>query len=392
MTTMSIKTFLRIAPVLPAGVSILLRGNHGIGKSQVVRQLAEALKVADASLGEFPVIDRRLSQLTEGDIIGLPVIDGDSTRFNPPDWYKSACEQPSVVFLDELNRATPEVMQGSFQIVLDRELNGNKLHPQTRVLSAINTGAAYNVNEVDPALLDRFFVIDLTPTPEEWVEWARTSMHESVVDFIAQDNSWLDPSQKVDPGTVQPSRRSWERLSQALVAAGVADEPQHEMFHPICGGFVGNEAAIAFGDYARDNARVQPEDVLDRYTTNAKRIKKLSQTRLNGLIDHLARHALESTLPTAPQLENFGNFVKDLPAELRVYMWKAIAAGGIAKVDVIKAYHPVMSALVVEALSGNRAGEEKASTPDADEPEDADTAAEASAKKTKKTVRGKKAK
>ena len=378
MTTMSIKTFLRVAATLPASTSVLLRGNHGIGKSQVVRQLADALKAADEKLGDFPVVDRRLSQLTEGDIIGLPVVDGDSTKFNPPDWYKLACERPCLVFLDELNRATPEVMQGSFQIVLDRELNGHRLHPLTRVMSAINTGAAYNVNEVDPALLDRFFVLDLTPSPEEWTEWARGKLHETIVDFIAQDNSWLDPSSKQDPGTVQQSRRSWERLSDALVAAGVADEPQHELFYPICNGFVGTEATIAFRDYAVDNARVQPEDVIDRYAENTKRIRKLSQTKLNALIDRVARHMLDNDVRlTDAQGKNVGDFVKDLPAELRIHAWKRVAEGGVAKVETIKSFHAVTKDYVIEALGANASG--GSSDKDQEEPEEA-----AAAKKGKK--------
>ena len=107
---MSIATFTTVVPVLPASTSILLRGPHGIGKSQVVR-LAARLISAKENLPDFPVIDRRLSQMSEGDMIGLPSTDGEVTRFNPPDWYKRACDKPQVLFLDELNRATHEVRQ-----------------------------------------------------------------------------------------------------------------------------------------------------------------------------------------------------------------------------------------------------------------------------------------
>src|SRR5437867_2646181 len=88
--------------------------------------------------------------------VTFPSTDWNVTRFNPPEWYMQACERPMVLFLDELNRATNEVMQAAFQIVLDRQLNGWKLHPLTRVYAAINMGANYTVNEMDPALLDRF--------------------------------------------------------------------------------------------------------------------------------------------------------------------------------------------------------------------------------------------
>ena len=61
---MNIKTFTNIASSLPADVSVLVRGPHGIGKSHIFRQIADSFGV--------DLIDRRLSQMTEGDIIGLP--------------------------------------------------------------------------------------------------------------------------------------------------------------------------------------------------------------------------------------------------------------------------------------------------------------------------------
>ena len=51
------KTFVSLAPAVSAAkLPVLLRGRHGIGKSQVVYQLA-------AQLG-LPVIERRASQMT----------------------------------------------------------------------------------------------------------------------------------------------------------------------------------------------------------------------------------------------------------------------------------------------------------------------------------------
>jgi hypothetical protein len=249
-TSMSIKTFLNVAEVLPIDTSVLLRGPHGIGKSQVVRQVAKAFKL--------PVVDRRLSQMTEGDMVGLPSTDGEVTRFNPPDWFKRACTTPVCLFLDEINRATPEVMQAAFQIVLDRELNGWTLHSETRVFAAVNASAAYTVNEMDPALLDRFWTIDLEPTIEDWLSWARHTNAEDIpnvtsfiTDFIAGNEKWLDAPRDSEPGKVTPSRRSWERLSKALVGASIHEKPDDPIFYPLCRGYIGNEATIAFHSFAK---------------------------------------------------------------------------------------------------------------------------------------------
>ena len=59
------KTFISLAPaVSKAGLPVILRGRHGVGKSQVVYQIAKNM--------ELPVVERRASQMTEGDLVGLP--------------------------------------------------------------------------------------------------------------------------------------------------------------------------------------------------------------------------------------------------------------------------------------------------------------------------------
>lgn len=350
MTTMSIKTFLEVAPRLPRNISVLLRGDHGIGKSQVVRQVSSAL---DAGL---TVVDRRLSQMSEGDMIGLPSTDGEVTRFNPPEWYKRACDEPVTLFLDELNRATAEVMQAAFQIVLDRELNGWKLHPKTAVFAAINSGSSYTVNEVDPALLDRFWVIDLTPTAQDWLAWAKGKIHSSVVDFIASNEKFLDPPKNSDPGTVQVSRRSWERLSDALIHSGIADEPNDSLFYPMCLGFVGLEATTAYQSFAKSiDSRFSGQDIIDDYKKIQPKLKKLnSQDRWNSAVEKAGDYVTEKlTTLTDAQSKNLRNFAADLPAELRISLWTKMTAKGVDKLDLAKAVHKAMSDLILAAFTDN---------------------------------------
>ena len=116
------KTFVNIVGfVTDVHKPVLLRGRHGIGKSTVVYQYADKVGM--------PVVERRASQMTEGDLVGLPSVEGESTRFNPPDWFKQACDSGVVLFLDEVDRATIEVRQGIFELTDSRKLNGYKLPP-----------------------------------------------------------------------------------------------------------------------------------------------------------------------------------------------------------------------------------------------------------------------
>ena len=85
------KNLLLVLPhVTDANHPVLLRGRHGIGKSSVVYQYA-------TSVG-LPVVERRASQMTEGDLLGLPKVDDDVTSFCPPDWFATACDywRPSL--------------------------------------------------------------------------------------------------------------------------------------------------------------------------------------------------------------------------------------------------------------------------------------------------------
>ena len=127
------KNLLLVLPhVTDANHPVLLRGRHGIGKSSVVYQYA-------TSVG-LPVVERRASQMTEGDLLGLPKVDEDVTSFCPPDWFATACDTGVLLFLDEVDRATLEVRQGIFELCDSRKLAGHTLHPETLIFAAVNGG------------------------------------------------------------------------------------------------------------------------------------------------------------------------------------------------------------------------------------------------------------
>lgn len=364
---MTIKTFVEVASVLPSTTSILLRGDHGIGKSQLVREVAKAREEGHEKISR-KVIDRRLAQMTEGDMMGLPSTDGNVTRFNPPDWYVQCCEEPCVLLLDELNRANVEIMQAAFQIVLDRELSGRALHPDTLVFAAINTGASYTVNEVDPALLDRFFVVDLIPDAPEWIDWAqrknprtdRSFVNELVVEFIRDQPKFLDTPREAEPTDVTTSRRSWERLSNALEDVGIINDNSHPLFYPICLGYVGTNASIAFRKYAMTfDKTISAEEVLDKFSTKKVQKKLLgpnldgipTQDTLNGLIDKVSDYVTTNLDEvTDKQGKNLAAFAGILPAELRLTLWHGLTKKGIEKTQLAISVHKHLCELVLSVF------------------------------------------
>ena len=305
------KTFSGIVDMVAgARFPTMLRGRHGIGKSELVYQYA-------ARKG-LPIVERRASQMTEGDLVGLPVIDGDSTSWNPPDWYKQACREAVVLFMDEIDRATVEVRQGFFQLADSRQLNGHRLHPDTLLFAAVNGGihaAQYQVNDMDPAELDRWTVFDVEPSVEDWLDYAKDRCHSIVIDFVRHNKNFLEYTKEFEPGKVYPSRRSWERLDRTLSMHKLLDgefKPNLNKVYNLACGFVGFEAAVAFRDFAdKYESQVTPEDILEGKA-------KLKGWKLNdhvAMVDKLLDSGKLTVDMSDEHIENLRKYFLSLPSE-----------------------------------------------------------------------------
>jgi len=337
------KTFVSLAPAVSAAkLPVLLRGRHGIGKSQVVYQLA-------AQLG-LPVIERRASQMTEGDLVGLPSIDGNRTSFNPPDWFKEACEEPSVLFLDEVDRATLEVRQGIFELTDSRKLNGHHLHPDTVVFAAINGGEhgeQYQVNEMDPAELDRWSVWDIDPTVEDWLSWGKENVDALIWDFINQNRSHLEHKGDIEPNKRYPSRRSWKRLNDVLDGAGLLKEASPAMF-TLAQSFVGFEAAVSLNDFAQNYERIVTVEQL----LAGERVDALAAMSLNehcAMVEKLEAEEICKEDMDVDQISNLANYFITLPSEAAMKLWTVISTAGVQD-NVIK-FHSANDGIVGGHLS-----------------------------------------
>lgn len=207
----------------PATHNIMLTGRHGIGKSEILTAYfaQKGMKVITLFLGQMS---------DPGDLIGLPDKSGELTVFRPPYWFPLDGE-PVVLFLDELNRARPEVLQTIMDLTLNRKLAGRALPEGSRVIAAINEGDEYQLTDLDPALVSRFNIFRFEPTVDEWLRWAEESgVDARVTEFIRENHEWLDkdPQQDEESDTgldKMPDRRSWKRVSDVIrgVAIGHND-------------------------------------------------------------------------------------------------------------------------------------------------------------------------
>lgn len=312
------KTFLSvITPILDAKFPVLIRGRHGIGKSTIVYQKAEELGL--------PVVERRASQMTEGDLLGLPKITKGVTTWCAPDWLSKACKEPVILFLDEVDRATMEVRQGIFELCDSRKIAGHTLHPDTLIFACVNGGdhgSQYQVGEFDPAELDRYTVFDVEPSVEDWLAWAKGKIATEIFDFINHNHKHLEHNDDYEPNKVYPSRRSWERLSKTLSTLP-SIEHGTTLYH-ITTAFVGFEAGVAFNDFmAKYERQVTIENLLDE--GRFELIKGWKINDHNAMVEKMKSKDIFAGRLSDTRLNNLAKYFVSLPSEIVMVLWQAMA-------------------------------------------------------------------
>lgn len=352
MATIDYKTFLNvIQPIVNARFPVLIRGRHGIGKSTIVYQLAKKLGLK--------VVERRASQMTEGDLLGLPKLTKNVTEWCPPEWLADACNNPRVLFLDEVDRATLEVRQGIFELCDSRKIAGNTLHKDTLIFACVNGGehgSQYQVGELDPAELDRYTVFDVEPTVEDWLDWASGNVVQEIWDFINHNHSHLEHKGDYEPNKVYPSRRSWERLSKTLGGIG-GDIESCSTTYQLAHAFIGFEGAVAFNNFLKDYDRqVSIEDLLDHGKFDL--IKKWKINDHNAMVEKFKAKEIFKGRLSDTRLNNLAKYFVQLPSEIVMVLWQTLAQTeestyNIAKLWAIEVNGVSIQNFVVEILNAD---------------------------------------
>jgi hypothetical protein len=298
---------------------VMLIGVHGCGKSQMVAEIAKRMG--------RKILDIRLSQYSEGDILGIPYqTDEGTTRFYPPDTFKIAADEPCVLFLDELNRASREVRQAVFQLADSHRLGSLDVHPETIIVSACNPDDySYQVHTLDPAELDRWFIFPFQPSVQEWLDWAdKAGVAKVVTDYIKKNQHDLDPSVANLVGN-GPSRRSWKRFSDSLNDFGdlMSEEPSFGMVRFMSHGFLGDDAGERFFLYFKDYEKHGLfEKVLDGTLRKDYDLLEAAIALPMDISDHGLRVS-EKFAEDLQAISNFVLFLKRVPEETRKAVWKS---------------------------------------------------------------------
>lgn len=247
---------LEILEETPANQNIMLMGKHGIGKSQILEKFytAKGCKVVSLFLGQMS---------DPGDLIGIPHKNEETghTEFMPPYWFPTD-DTPVVLFLDELNRARPEVLQTIMDLALNRKLAGRSLPAGSRIISAVNNGEEYQLTDLDPALVSRFNIYEFVPSVQDWLLWAnKNGIDERIVTYISSNPKALDNQTAVeDLENLEktPDRRGWVRVSEIIKGKDVLKNSHKSMI----AGIIGGVGASRFFDFLDHNHILTAKELL----------------------------------------------------------------------------------------------------------------------------------
>ncbi len=253
----------------PPSHNIMLSGKHGIGKSKIITDFftAKGQKVVTLFLGQMS---------DPGDLIGLSNKDGETgkTIFMPPYWFPPD-NQPVALFLDELNRARPEILQTIMDLALNRKLAGRELPAGSRIVSAVNDGEEYQLTDLDPALVSRFNIYNFRPTIGEWLLWAsQAGIDKHVTEFIENNNRMLDGDGAATESSSSlektPDRRGWERVSDILRNTPTITGTTKK----VVAGIVGAKAAAEFFESFNQSSVISAESVLKDFDRQKSTLEK----------------------------------------------------------------------------------------------------------------------
>lgn len=332
--------------VLETGEVPLIIGESGIGKT------ALAKKLANKNNFKLVVIDGNL--LKEGEIGGLPTIESyksidsngnfqekKATIYAVHTKLKEIDEEilngnKVLLFIDEINRCEHTVQQELMNLILNREINGYKLHNDVKILAAMNPSNKYGedfdyqVVDMDAAQENRFVWLNMENDYIDWISWAiEFGIETEVIEFISTFPEYL---QKINEEDVRATPRSYERISKTLKLYKEKKEIiPRAVFLNVIKGNVGRVIAEEFISFIESNheALISFEKVFCRNYIDEEVIeiiKKETHTRLYltaiNILKILESNIFSFEKESSFYINRFVKFLKFYPIDLMVGIMK----------------------------------------------------------------------
>lgn len=242
---------------------VFLWGPPGIGKSDVVQQLAIELGgSADA------MIDLRMAQMEPTDIRGIPFFNKENGKM---DWAEPV-DLPTkefasqfktvILFLDEMNSAPPAVQAAGYQLILNRRVGKYKLPDNVVIVAAGNRDSDKGVTYRMPMpLANRFVHLEMRPDFTSWQLWAvNNNIHKDVVGYLSYSKNDMYEFDAKSSSRAFATPRSWCFVSDLL---NDEDNIDTDSLFNLVAGAVGDGLAVKFMAHRKVAGKMpNPEDIL----------------------------------------------------------------------------------------------------------------------------------
>ncbi len=321
----------------------LIVGESGIGKTALAKTLA---KQREWSL---VVIDGNL--LKEGEIGGLPTVE----EYTIKDEHGIVVSKRATIyaihtklreidnlildgkevllFIDEINRCEHSVQQELMNLILNREINGYKLHDKVKILAAMNPSSKYGsdfdyqVVDMDAAQENRFVWLNMESDAKGWIKWAsENKVDRKIIEFIS---TFPEHLHSINEDDIRATPRSFERVSKSYkLYKENKDSIPRRVFLNVLRGNLGRIIAEQLMDFIEsDNtALISPEEVFEEEVLSEQvkiRISNESHTRLyltgSNMINYISSKVEELEGAAIKRvIDRFVEFLSFYPVDLMI--------------------------------------------------------------------------
>ena len=237
---------------------ILLLGSPGIGKTQIMEQIAKECQIG--------LVAYTITHHTRQSAIGLPFIskhtfDGKEqavTEYTMSEIVASIYEKiertglkEGILFIDEINCVSETLAPAMLQFLQNKTFGTHKV-PQGWIIVAAGNPPAYNksVREFDIVTLDRVRKISIQADTDIWLEYAgEKGIHGAILSYLSLKKENFYMVENTVDGKFFVTARGWEDLSEILKSY---EELQVEIGEELIGEFLQKEEiARDFAGYYR---------------------------------------------------------------------------------------------------------------------------------------------